>query len=223
MFEDYKKQQEELNNREKVAQKEYEVTKVYLSDYNKDLEILEAKFNSDKEALKLKHNYHSKKELYDKAYQQLRDVQSAKKDAKILFVLDAIYCLLSHPFYKNSEHRVWNFLWNEWEIRHEDYYYSFQAMYELIKRDGLDEVVVYAPSEYNTRDEYEVHDTKYFRGDTDECKVVFPKRVIDCLDEFVSSVEAQLEATESEMRKNEEVKRQNRLKMYEQLKAEFGS
>ena len=38
MFEDYKKRQEELDNREKCAKKEYEIAQAYLFSYNDDLE-----------------------------------------------------------------------------------------------------------------------------------------------------------------------------------------
>jgi hypothetical protein len=110
MLEDYKKKQEELENIEKCAKEEYEVAKACLSEYDKDLEMLTAKFNSETESLRLKHNYHSKVELRAKAHEKFCKAQSANKYAKILFVLDAIYSLLEHPFYKNSERGVWNFL-----------------------------------------------------------------------------------------------------------------
>lgn len=223
MFEDYKKRQEELDDREKCAKKECEIAQAYLFSYNDDLATLTAKFNSDKEKLKLKYDYYSKEELCNQAYEQLRDAQKANRDAKILFVLDAIYTLLSHPFYKHSEHVAWNFLWNKWQVQHDDYCYSFQQMYELIKEEGLDEVDVYAPSEFNQRDKYEISAVKYFRGDMDECKVTFPKRIIDNLDEFMNSVESKLKELDLEIKKNEEIQRQKRLEMYEQLKAEFGT
>jgi hypothetical protein len=223
MFEDYKKRQEELDNREKCAKKEYEIAQAYLFSYNDDLETLTAKFNADKEALRLKYDYYSKEELCNQAYKQLLDMQKANKDAKILFVLDAIYTLLDHPFYKRSEHGAWNFLWNEWQVQHDDYCYSFQQMYELIKEEGLEEVDVYAPSEYNYRDQYEIRAIKYFRGDTDECNVKFPKRIVDNLDEFINSIESKLTELDLEIKKNEEAQRQKRLEMYEQLKAEFGA
>ena len=129
MFEDYKKRQEELDDREKCAKKECEIAQAYLFSYNDDLATLTAKFNSDKEKLKLKYDYYSKEELCNQAYEQLRDAQKANRDAKILFVLDAIYALLDHPFYKHSEHGAWNFLWKEWQVQHDDYCYSFQQMY----------------------------------------------------------------------------------------------
>lgn len=223
MFEDYKKKQEELDNIEKCAKKEYEIAKEYLHSYNDDLEALTAKFNADKEELKLKYDYYSKEELRGKAYEQLYDAQKANRDAKILLVLDAIYYLLEHPLYRNSEHFVWRFLYDEWNIGHEDYYYSFQQMYELVKKEGLDEVNVYTPSEYIESSEYEISDTRYFRGDTDECKVTFPKEIIENIDEFINSIEAKLKEADSEMKKNEEKQRQKRFEMYEQLKAEFGT
>ena len=223
MFEDYKKRQKELDNRERCAKKEYEIAQEYLFSYNDDLETLTAKFNADRETLRLKYDYYSKKELRNQAYEQLCDTQKANKDAKILFVLDAIYALLDHPFYKHSEHGAWNFLWNEWQVRHDDYCYSFQQMYELIKEEGLDEVNVYDPSEYNYIDEYKIRAIKYFRGDTDECMVAFPKRIIDNLDEFINSIESKLAELDLEIKKNEDVQRKKRLEMYEQLKAEFGT
>lgn len=223
MFEDYKKKQEELDNEEKRAQQEYDAATELLSDYKKDLEVLIAKFTADKEALKVKHDYHNKNEIFTKASERLYDTQIAKRDAKILFVLDAINTFLEHPFYKNLNGVAWRFLWEEWGVQHSEYNYSFHKLYETIKTSGIDAVNINVPFENRYDNKYIIWDNEDDQGDIFEFEIDIPKKIVDNLDDFIKSIEAKINGLESEMKNREETKRRERLKLYEQLKTEFGA
>ena len=221
MFEDYKKKQEELDNEEKRAQQEYDAATESLSDYNKDLEVLIAKFTADKKALKVKHDYNNKNEIFARASERLYDTQIAKRDAKILFILDAINTFLEHPFYEGSKYNAWAYLWNTYKIHRNENYYNFQEMYDLIETNGLDFVHVSYPHEYC--DKYEISDYRYYRYDPETCSIEIPKKIVDNLDDFIKGIETKINVLESEMKNREEARQQERLKLYEQLKAEFGT
>lgn len=216
-LEKIRKSEDKINS----IQEKINKNKESLTDYYKEVELLKEKYNF--------------KEIDSKLFDLNTEIKEENErliSAKILIICEYINKLINHKYFKNEDN-VFGMLRCTFAIKRFDDFYNYDAFFEVVKEifeynENISELVYNDDFPDIFDNVYKIGHTKYFRNEVDgQFTLEIPKEIVNNLDDFINKVDELLskydDCVNEAKKKDEELAKENRRKMYEKLKKEFGN